>query len=64
MLERRMAELQVGISKSGCIRLSQNQDDSVILIHPTQVDTVVAWLQETKREIEEAVAAGDLPETD
>lgn len=55
-MEKEMYWVKIYISDSNNIVISQPSDvgdESCVLIHPDQVDTVIKWLQEAKQEMEE-----------
>jgi len=54
-MKKGMMEVQVETDDKNNIRIIQpwmHEDDAVILITPEQVDTLIQWLQEAKKEIE------------
>ena len=55
MVEREMQQLKVYVSENGYICLQQEcfgTDDSIISVHPDQVDLLLKWLKEAKDELQ------------
>lgn len=52
--EREMQQIKVYVSDESYICISQDHfggDDSVIVIHPEQIDLLIKWLKEAKDEL-------------
>lgn len=56
-MDREMCSLSVFVNKGGSISLSQ--DDSVVVVHPEQVDLLVKWLKEAQEESKDFVSEED-----
>lgn len=53
MAEREMMQVKVYVGGSSMICLSQQnfgEDDTVVILHPSQIDVVIEWLKEAKQE--------------
>ena len=56
VMKKTMTEVTVYDSDTGLICISQPvmcEDDAVILLHPSQIDLLIEWLKEAKKETEE-----------
>ena len=56
-MQKKMEEVSVSTTTDGMIEIQQptgipGEEDYPVRIHPGQVDVLVAWLQEAKRELE------------
>ncbi len=51
--ERKMFEVEVGVTQHCMIRLGQGSldDEQVIVLHPSQADAVCKWILEVRDEI-------------
>jgi len=52
-IERKMFEVEVGVTQQRMIRLAQGSldDEQVIVLHPSQVEAVCKWILEVRDEI-------------
>jgi len=58
--QRKMFDVEVGVTQQEMIRLSQGfgDDEQVIVLHPAQVEHVCKWILEVRDEI----LAGEYPD--
>ena len=57
-MEREMVPVKVYISDKGFVCIEQDlglTDPDIVVLHPSQVDTVIQWLREALNELKDTV---------